>query len=187
MAGARRSRRAWRQIWRYWGLILVVVMVVSLDRHLGVLPYAVMTMLVVIWSLFAAPTWCGAVNRRRGREIQYCAISVHWLHSAARQTCSGFRLTLAPRSVFTQTSPTRTRARAHRNTLLDRAASACPCRPRLAMRVFAPGREPRVCGERGSAHWREFAEALVAMLQFHLPPRSHFLASDVHPMCTPSA
>jgi hypothetical protein len=47
--------------------------------------------------------------------------------------------------------------------------------------------EPRVCGERGSAHWREFAEALVAMLQFHLPPRSHFLASDVHPMCTPSA
>jgi hypothetical protein len=48
-------------------------------------------------------------------------------------------------------------------------------------------REPRVCGERGSAHWREFAEALVAMLQFHLPPRSHFLASDVHPMCTPSA
>jgi hypothetical protein len=75
MAGARRSRRAWRQIWRYWGLILVVVMVVSLDRHLGVLPYAVMTMLVVIWSLFAAPTWCGAVNRRRGREIQYCDIS----------------------------------------------------------------------------------------------------------------
>jgi hypothetical protein len=46
--------------------------------------------------------------------------------------------------------------------------------------------EPRVCGERGSAHWREFAEALVAMLQFHLPPRSHFLASDVHPMCTPA-
>src|SRR5215212_9575232 len=46
-------------------------------------------------------------------------------------------------------------------------------------------REPRVCGERGSAHWREFAEALVAMLQFHLPSRSHFLASDVHPMCTP--
>jgi hypothetical protein len=24
MAGARQSRRAWRQIWRYWGLILVV-------------------------------------------------------------------------------------------------------------------------------------------------------------------
>jgi cbb3-type cytochrome oxidase subunit 1 len=68
MAWARQSRRAWRQIWRYWGLILVVVMVVSLDRHLGVLPYAVMTMLVVICSLFAAPTWCGAVNRRRGRE-----------------------------------------------------------------------------------------------------------------------
>jgi|SRR5215217_1586635 hypothetical protein len=72
MARRRRSRRPWRQIWRYWGLILVVVMVVSLDRHLGVLPYAIMTLLVVIWSLFVAPTWCGAVNRRRGREIEYC-------------------------------------------------------------------------------------------------------------------
>jgi len=47
-------------------------MVVSLDSHLGVLPYAIMTLLVVIWALFVAPTWCGAVNRRRGREIQYC-------------------------------------------------------------------------------------------------------------------
>jgi hypothetical protein len=72
MARGRLSRRAWRQVWRYWGLILVVVMVVSLDNHLGVLPYAIMTLSVVLWALFVAPTWCGAVNRRRGSEIQYC-------------------------------------------------------------------------------------------------------------------
>ena len=149
MAGARRSRRAWRQIWRYWGLILVVVMVVSLDRHLGVLPYAVMTMLVVIWSLFAAPTWCGAVNRRRGREIQYCAISVHWLHSAARQTCSGFRLTLAPRSVFTQTSPTRTRARARTATRCSTAL------PRLALAALGSP-----CGSSRRAVNLEFAASV---------------------------
>jgi len=47
-------------------------MVVSLDNHLGVLPYAIMTLSVVLWALFVAPTWCGAVNRRRGSEIQYC-------------------------------------------------------------------------------------------------------------------
>jgi hypothetical protein len=31
-----------------------------------------MTLLVVVWSLFAAPTWCGAVNRKRGDDVEYC-------------------------------------------------------------------------------------------------------------------
>ena len=35
-------------------------------------PYVGMTLLVIVWSLFAAPTWCGAVNRKRGAEVEYC-------------------------------------------------------------------------------------------------------------------
>ena len=27
---------------------------------------------VVLWSLFMAPAWCGAVNRTPGREIEFC-------------------------------------------------------------------------------------------------------------------
>lgn len=42
---------------------------------LGGLPaaaYVVMTLLVVVWALFSAPTWCGAVNRTRGNDVEYC-------------------------------------------------------------------------------------------------------------------
>src|SRR5215204_4463699 len=46
-------------------------MVIGIGR-LSVAPYVVMTLLVIVWSLFAAPTWCGAVNRKRGKEVEYC-------------------------------------------------------------------------------------------------------------------
>jgi hypothetical protein len=66
-------RRALRwRAWRYWGLILIAVMVVGLDQGWGVLPYVLMTQLVLVWALFGAPTRCGAVNRQRGSEIEYC-------------------------------------------------------------------------------------------------------------------
>ena len=61
----------WR-VWRYWGLILIAVMVVGLDKKWGVLPYVFMSLLVLTWVLFGAPTRCGAVNRRRGKEVEYC-------------------------------------------------------------------------------------------------------------------
>jgi hypothetical protein len=50
----------------------MAVMVAGFGRGLGVAPYVVMTLLVIVWSLFAAPTWCGAVNREHGEEVQYC-------------------------------------------------------------------------------------------------------------------
>ena len=34
---------------------------------------SIITLPVVIWALFVAPTWCGAANRRRGREIPCCS------------------------------------------------------------------------------------------------------------------
>jgi hypothetical protein len=61
----------WR-VWRYWGLILIAIMVVGLDKKWGVLPYVLMSLLVLTWVLFGAPTWCGAVNRRRGKDVEYC-------------------------------------------------------------------------------------------------------------------
>ena len=60
------------RIWRYWGLILIAIMVLRLDQHLGALPYLIITLLVLTWTLFGAPTWCGAVNRRRGEAVEYC-------------------------------------------------------------------------------------------------------------------
>jgi hypothetical protein len=60
----------WR-LWRYWGLMLVAIMVIGLG-WIPAAPYAVMTLLVIVWTLFAAPTWCGAVNRRRGNDVEYC-------------------------------------------------------------------------------------------------------------------
>jgi hypothetical protein len=72
MSRARLLRRASRsRLWRYWGLVLVAIMVLGLGR-LSVAPYVVMSLLVIVWTLFAAPVWCGAVNRERGRGVEYC-------------------------------------------------------------------------------------------------------------------
>jgi hypothetical protein len=72
MASARLFRRASRsRVWRWWGLALVAVMILGLGR-LSVAPYAAMTLLLIVWTLFAAPVWCGAVNRERGRGVEYC-------------------------------------------------------------------------------------------------------------------
>jgi hypothetical protein len=59
------------RIWRYWGLVLVAIMVIFLGG-LQAAAYVVMTLLVIVWALFSAPTWCGAVNRQRGGEVEYC-------------------------------------------------------------------------------------------------------------------
>jgi hypothetical protein len=51
--------------------VLVAIMVVLLGG-LQAAAYVVMTLLVIVWALFSAPTWCGAVNRQRGGEVEYC-------------------------------------------------------------------------------------------------------------------
>ena len=61
----------WR-VWGYWGLILIAVMVVGLDKKWGVLPYVFMSLLVLIWVLLGAPTRCGAVDLERGNDVEYC-------------------------------------------------------------------------------------------------------------------
>ena len=51
--------------------MLVAIMVIFLGG-LQATAYVVMTLLVIVWALFSAPTWCGAVNRQRGGEVEYC-------------------------------------------------------------------------------------------------------------------
>ncbi|HWI01779.1 MAG TPA: hypothetical protein VNT27_15745 [Propionibacteriaceae bacterium] len=60
MSGRSLLRRLSRsRIWRYWGLVLVAIMVILLGG-LQAAAYVVMTLLVIAWALFSAPTWCGA-------------------------------------------------------------------------------------------------------------------------------
>jgi hypothetical protein len=67
----RRLRRSW--LGRYWGVVVIAVMIAGFGMELGIPQYVVMTLLVIIWSLFSAPTWCGATNRTHGDEaVQYC-------------------------------------------------------------------------------------------------------------------
>jgi hypothetical protein len=59
------------RLWHYWGVAVVLIMLIGIGK-LSTAPYVVMTLLVIVWSLFAAPVWCGAVNRKRGKEVEYC-------------------------------------------------------------------------------------------------------------------
>jgi hypothetical protein len=58
---------------RYWGVVVAII--IAIGDILGgpsAAFYAAMTVLVIVWSLGAAPSWCGALNRRRGDEMEYC-------------------------------------------------------------------------------------------------------------------
>ncbi len=65
--------RAWLGLGRYWGVVVAIM--IAIGAILGgpsAAFYAAMTVLVVVWSLVAAPSWCSAVNPRCGGEIEYC-------------------------------------------------------------------------------------------------------------------
>lgn len=58
---------------RYWGYIPFSLLLLSLGaKGLGAGVYVVLTSLLLGYILFQAPVWCGAVNRMRGREAEYC-------------------------------------------------------------------------------------------------------------------
>ena len=70
MARSSFVRRASRsRLWRWWGLVLVAVMVVGLGG-LSVAAYVVMALLVIIWTLFAAPVvWRDQQGARSGSRV----------------------------------------------------------------------------------------------------------------------
>lgn len=62
-----------RKLLRWWGLLPITAMVIWFGvARPEVGPFAVGTLLVVLWSLFSAPLTCGAVNRGRGDAVEYC-------------------------------------------------------------------------------------------------------------------
>jgi hypothetical protein len=67
------ASRSTSKLWRYWGYIVLVVLIVSLStKGFGPGVYAFLVGLLIFYVLFQAPVWCGAVNRKRSREIEYC-------------------------------------------------------------------------------------------------------------------
>lgn len=71
MARTAARRKKWV---RWWGLLPVTAMVIwwGVARP-EVGPFAVGTVLVLIWALFSAPVTCGAVNRTRaGTQTEFC-------------------------------------------------------------------------------------------------------------------
>ena len=68
---------------------------------------------------------CQSTHRSYAHRLRFVAGSSIRSTPPPGETCSGFRATLAPRSVFAQTSADAAfvRACAHRNTLLESAAS----------------------------------------------------------------
>ncbi len=49
---------------QYWGLVaLILLLTIWWTAETGPAPLMILSGLVVVWSLFWAPAWCGAANR----------------------------------------------------------------------------------------------------------------------------
>lgn len=57
----------------------MALLLYALTLDLGAGIYVLMTGLIVVWSLFSAPTFCGAINRKRGKSLEYCRENTHGL------------------------------------------------------------------------------------------------------------
>jgi hypothetical protein len=52
-----------RSLWRFWGYgVLVVMLLAVLGHYTG----------PAFYVLFSAPVYCGAINRKRGTEVEFC-------------------------------------------------------------------------------------------------------------------
>ncbi len=60
-------------MWQYWGYALFIVLILSVaTAQVGPGISALMTALLIGYVLFQAPVWCGAQNRTRGQNVEYC-------------------------------------------------------------------------------------------------------------------
>jgi hypothetical protein len=78
------ASRTASKLWQYWGYIPLILIVLSLGAK-GVGPgvYLFLMGLLVLYILFQAPVWCGAINRKRGREVEDCR-KTHSVRSTVR-------------------------------------------------------------------------------------------------------
>jgi len=57
----------------YWGYGLAVLLVYSAGgATLGPGLTLVAMLLLIAYVLLGAPVWCGAINRQRGKDVEYC-------------------------------------------------------------------------------------------------------------------
>lgn len=61
------------RLWQYWGYGVLAVLLLSLGSNaFGPGIYGVLVGLLIFFVLFQAPTYCGAINRQRGTDIEFC-------------------------------------------------------------------------------------------------------------------
>ncbi|MGW4947204.1 hypothetical protein ACWEOZ_37090 [Actinoplanes sp. NPDC004185] len=61
------------KLWRFWGYGVLAVLLLSLGSNaFGPVLYAVLVGLLIFFVLFQAPVYCGAINRRRGADVEFC-------------------------------------------------------------------------------------------------------------------
>jgi hypothetical protein len=61
------------KIWQYWGYGVLAILLLSLGSNaFGPGIYAVLIGLLIFFVLFQAPMYCGAINRKRGSDVEFC-------------------------------------------------------------------------------------------------------------------
>lgn len=67
------ARRRASKLVNYWGYGLAILLVYSVGGpSLGPGLSLFAMILLIFYVLLAAPVWCGAINRSRGKDIEYC-------------------------------------------------------------------------------------------------------------------
>jgi hypothetical protein len=67
------ASRSKSKLWRYWGYGVLAILLLSLGSNaFGPGLYAVLVGLLIFFILFQAPVYCGAINRKRGKQVEFC-------------------------------------------------------------------------------------------------------------------
>ncbi|MCF0091937.1 hypothetical protein B0E54_00757 [Micromonospora sp. MH99] len=67
------ASRSKSKLWQYWGYGVLAVLLLSLgSAKFGPAVYLVLLGLLLVFVLFTAPVFCGAINRRRGSLVEFC-------------------------------------------------------------------------------------------------------------------
>lgn len=67
------ASRGKSKLWQYWGYGVLALLLLSLGNNaVGPGLYAVLVGLLILFVLFQAPVYCGAINRKRSGGVEFC-------------------------------------------------------------------------------------------------------------------
>lgn len=67
------ASRGKSKLWQYWGYGILAVLFLSLgSTAFGPGIYTALVGLLLVFVLFQAPVYCGAINRKRGGVVEFC-------------------------------------------------------------------------------------------------------------------